>query len=1270
MSSCSVPKSPRPAAAPVLLATLAALLTAMPAPAAPPPVVDDSFPTAELLPKAETGVARFLAEHPTYDGRGIVIAIFDTGVDPGAPGLAVTSDGKPKIVDMVDGSGSGDVDTKTVRKAEKGHVEGLTGRSLDVSSLPCPSGEFHVGVKPAFEIFPNALVTRMKEERARKFDEVQGATLTAARNALAAFDAAHPEPTDDDTRTREELAARVDILRDLAENEKDPGPVYDCVVFHDGETWRGVIDTDEDGDLADEKAMANYRVHREWSTFDDVSLLNYSLNVYEEGNLLSIVADCGAHGTHVAGIVAAHFPDDPDHDGMAPGAQLVVVKIGDTRLGASSTGTGSVRGLAAVLDNGCKLINMSFGGPTPSPNEGRIMGLYKEIVDDHGVTFVCSAGNSGPALSTVGGPGGTTSGILGIGAYLSGSMMTAQYALREKLPDTHYTWSSRGPTFDGDLGVALSAPGGAFSPVPNWGLQPTQLMNGTSMASPSVCGGIACLLSGLKAEGIETTPHDIRRALENTAEMPPGMDPFAVGQGLARFDRAWEPLKKYGPLAPHGVRFEAGIPSLGGGRGVYLREPNEVNHAWDVSVDIESIFSQDEDNRQRVAFERRVTLSSTAPWVTVPAKFIVQNGKRSFKIKVDPRGLPPGAHYAEIRAIDTAEPGRGPLFRVPVTVIRPEALPGSDAPWKKTLTFEPGQIRRFFFAVPEGATWADLTVTTDSTETPRQIVTHMVQVMPGDTFANWNTDVTGWFDEHGRSVRSFDVFPGRTLEVCLAQYWSNLGPGAATFELEFHGLVPSEGRVAVDGGIVARRLWVTSALRPETLKPSATADVLRKTIPPTGSEVTALTGPRDTLPRGRNAWQLVLTYDFELEDDAKITVTPPLPTADESWESWESMLWTLFDENKRRIDDGTSGHAALSLDKGKYTLRFQVRSEDEAALRGLRNMPLDLDRTLDPPVKLKVLDDEDGATMGGHEFGTDNLAAGETAVLWVAPPALKSIPKGAEPGDQLLGTLRFGIEGDKTQPAGDRPDGWPLAVRLTSKRVEDEETEADGAPEAKKTKTPVELEEELLDLEVGHLAKLRKAGRDEDFETLSKRLLKEHPRALPVLVEWMRFLAEKKDTPKATIVKACDEVAQTAAATQLAEVLGERAAPEDEAAKATRAKAEKRRDALVEALRRKVEALRDDPSADAQIAEAYRNIAKWTDPAKGEAAMVQVEFERRRGRPAKALEALDARMKDTLPTKDMVQERLRLFEVLGWDGWAAREKRWLVLRFPDAYPPF
>jgi tripeptidyl-peptidase-2 len=80
------------------------------------------------MPLASTGADRFVREHPTYDGRGVLIAILDTGVDPGVPGLGTTSTGDPKLVDLRDFSGEGMV-TLTRVSPRRDTVE-IAGRKI------------------------------------------------------------------------------------------------------------------------------------------------------------------------------------------------------------------------------------------------------------------------------------------------------------------------------------------------------------------------------------------------------------------------------------------------------------------------------------------------------------------------------------------------------------------------------------------------------------------------------------------------------------------------------------------------------------------------------------------------------------------------------------------------------------------------------------------------------------------------------------------------------------------------------------------------------------------------------------------------------------------------------------------------------------------------------------------------------------------------------------------------------------------------------------
>jgi len=92
-----------------------------------------------------------------------------------------------------------------------------------------------------------------------------------------------------------------------------------------------------------------------------------------------------------------------------------------------------VRAVAHIMnaDYRVDVVNMSYGEHSHWSDTGRVGQMLGEAVNKRGVVWVASAGNDGPALSTVGTPPDiATNTVIGVGAYVSPEMTSAMYSTR------------------------------------------------------------------------------------------------------------------------------------------------------------------------------------------------------------------------------------------------------------------------------------------------------------------------------------------------------------------------------------------------------------------------------------------------------------------------------------------------------------------------------------------------------------------------------------------------------------------------------------------------------------------------------------------------------------------------------------------------------------------------------------------------------------------------------------------------------------------------
>ncbi|XP_037561966.1 tripeptidyl-peptidase 2 isoform X6 [Dermacentor silvarum] len=1270
------------------------------------------FPIWALLPKKETCVPVFLGKYPEYDGRGIKIAIFDSGIDPGAPGLQVTSDGKPKIVDMMDASGAGDVDTSKVVEVQDGFITGLSGRKLKIpETWSNPSGKFHVGLKFAYELYPKCLKERVqKAYKEREWSPAHGPAQAKASKNLQELEGSQGTNTSqlslEQRLEREEREAQVEVLASLEKKFEDQGPVYDCVVFHDGATWRAAVDTSEKGDLASCALLGNYSETLQFATLTKEDCLNYAVNIHDEGNLLEIVGNCSTHGTHVACIAAACFPGCPERNGVAPGAQLVSVAIGDLRLGSMETGTALVRAMVRVLQQGCHLINMSYGEHAHWAG-GRLLDLMHEVIDRHGVIMLNSAGNHGPALSTVNAPSTMpTSSIIAVGAYVSPDMMLAEYSLREKMPGLGYTWTSRGPSPDGDLGVSVCAPGGAITSVASWTLKGSQLLNGTSMSSPHAAGVVALLLSGMVARGLAYSPYSVRRALENSAQ--PTRDPFSMGHGLLQVDRAFEHLLQHGQGPERQFRFRVSCgPNR---RGLYLREPQHTFKPSIHAFTIEPILLNEEraDPLDKIGFELNLSLVCDAAWVSTPALLNMTYTSRSISVRVDPCGLAPGSYYTAVKAFDVTCPDKGPVFELPISVIKPKPVTEEDNyQWRvEKLTLHPGVSHREFLVAPLGATWACVQLKSRDSQNVAHVVVHAMQLQPMYSCETTEFQKTCMLPPLAEASHAFAVVGGLTLELCLAKWWTNLGDVEVDCTLTFYGLQPNPSRVAMRSSEGVYRFDVTSQLRPEEVSPAACLKQHVIVLRPTESKVLPL-GARDVFPDGRVIYEIQLTYNFSLIKATEVTPSCSLLSEFLYESEYESQLWMIFDTNKQLLASGDAypGRYATKLEKGDYVLRVHVRHEQSALVERLSDLPLELSHKLPSAITLDAYRSQGQAMLAsGKKFAPLMARPGAQVPVYLAPLPCDKLPKGCSAGHFLVGTLTV-----TKDEQGKKVALFPLVYHIGE--VPKKSSSSSCTKNSSEEKDlDQEFQDALRDLSITWLTKLQGKSATSLYEDLKQR----NPKHVPMLLARIQSLDSDKERSRylSDIVALADEALAATDTLELLAALGARSDKKDNNNK----QQEKQKAQVVEALTRKGAALCEiflaqqeagrgsgdgqpaspsggspQPAPDSATTEApstaavtttdeqgptvadlnrvYAELLKWADPSDPKVAPFVEKHALALGHSGRAARVL-LRLLEDKPSREIERRLLQVYQLLGWEHCSRHLERSLLVRYPPSYRLF
>jgi hypothetical protein len=487
-------------------------------PSAVPPDPDTPL-SHPYLPSTDMDIDRFRVANPTFDGRGVTLAILDATPDMLLPELqsATSLDGQPirKIANLLAATDPRDDDDPMWIKMDK-QVHAQNGKfTIDGVTYVAPAyGDYRFG---------------QFNERALKNPAYLHQDVNFDRN---------PEGS----------SGLFGVLWDEKSNT----------------VW---VDTDQDHSFSNERALQDYARRMDIGIFGNNrpaelrrKSVGFAIQTDPEKKYVRITLGVWQHISEVAGAAVGKGFYGGAYNGIAGEAQLESVLNGMTIFRIIESAIIAAR--AKNVDLIC-LEPAIFDEANNPIHDGTLVAatVFDRLLDKYQKLILSPANNSAGMTTVV--DEVSSRGVVAVGAYQGGESYRINNGATVANRDNLHLVGSFGPTGNGTLKPDIISPSELIST--DAGYKPAEkvkgvyelppghsVAGGTSTAGPSASAGVSLLISAAKQRGVHYDAGRLRMAVLSTARFIPSIPAYKQGNGLIQIGAAWEMLQlldqKYDPV--------------------------------------------------------------------------------------------------------------------------------------------------------------------------------------------------------------------------------------------------------------------------------------------------------------------------------------------------------------------------------------------------------------------------------------------------------------------------------------------------------------------------------------------------------------------------------------------------------------------------------------------------------------------------------------------------------------------------------------------------